>query len=186
MLIFPATGYKGWMSIMGNNRGKIAVRTGAVLLLLASVLVFATSGTAADKYDFKLEEIRSGERLELADLTTDKALIFHIWSPECPHCQRHMPYVAGLHKKVDQETTNFYTCSMSENKQDAVDYLDGKGLDYPVFYGESGYLSGGLTSNGWPTTFVFAPGGKFIGWCDTQGPAYVTEVLELVDKALNQ
>jgi hypothetical protein len=95
-----------------------------------------------------------------------------------------MPYFAGLTKKLDLETTNVYTCSMGDSEQDAVEYLDNKGLDFPVFHGNGGYMSGGLTSNGWPTTFVFAPGGRFVGWCDTQGPSYITEVLDLLDKAL--
>ncbi len=186
MLFIPDCGYKGWMGrAYTAGRGRLATRLTASLLVLCAVLL-GTSGKAAEKYSFRLEEIRSGERMELADLTADKALVFHIWSPECPHCQRHMPYCAGLYKKLDLERVNFYTCSMSDDKESAVEYLDGKSLDYPVFYGPGGSMSDGLTGNGWPTTFVFAPGGKFIGWCDTQGPSYITEVLELVEKALNQ
>lgn len=149
---------------------------------LATALFAGMPGAAG--YSFKLREIRTDEQYTLDKLTEGKALIFHVWSPECPHCQRHMPYVAALSKKVDPETVNFYMCSMESDTGEAVDYLDGKKLELPCFCGPCGSLSDAFTNNGWPTSFVFAPGGKFIGWCDTQSPAYVNEMLELVDTAL--
>lgn len=170
------------------NRGNNSLKRCAGLAVLAAGLVLALHAGAASSagYSFKLREIRTDEQYTLDKLTEGKALIFHVWSPECPHCQRHMPYVAALSKKIDPEKVNFYMCSMVGDSSEAVDYLNGKKLELPCFCGPCGILSDAFTNNGWPTTFVFAPGGKFIGWCDTQSPAYVNEMLDLVDKALEE
>ena len=156
-----------------------------MIVALCFLAALHTGVSAASAYSFKLREIRSDEQYTLDKLTEGKVLIFHVWSPECPHCQRHMPYVAALSKKIDPEQVNFYMCSMVTDSNEAVDYLDGKKLSLPCFCGPCGSMSDAFSSNGWPTSYVFAPGGKFVGWCDTQSPAYVDEMLALVDKALD-
>ncbi|MCC7478717.1 TlpA family protein disulfide reductase [bacterium] len=155
-----------------------------LLALLAAVLCTAQAAWAgSEKYAFRLTEASSDTTLELDQLTEDKPLIFLVWSPECPHCQRHMPYVAALYKKLDLEQVNFVTCSVDAPVREAVEYLESKNLSFPVLDGNKGELGSGFTSQGWPTTFVFAPGGRFVGWCDTSGPNYVTEVLDMLEHA---
>ncbi len=155
-----------------------------VLALLGAVLCIAQPATAgSEKYAFRLTEASSDTTLDLTELTEEKPLIFLVWSPECPHCQRHMPYVAALYKKLDLEEVNFVTCAVDAPVREALEYLESKNLSFPVLDGNKGELGSGFTSQGWPTTFVFAPGGRFVGWCDTSGPNYVTEVLDMLDHA---
>jgi thiol-disulfide isomerase/thioredoxin len=157
-----------------------------VLILLIALLHpgIAPASAAATRYDFRAEEITTGETLSMEQLT-DKPLVVHIWSPECPHCQRHMPYLVAFYRKLDLDRVNFVTCSMADSRRSAEDYIKNKHLTFPVLYGAGGKVSDSFSAKGWPTTFVFAPGGKLIGTCDTQSSAYVSEVLDLVDKALN-
>jgi thiol-disulfide isomerase/thioredoxin len=152
-------------------------------LLLAASLPLTASAASNDRYAFKLTEARSDNTMDLDKLTADKPLVFLVWSPECPHCQRQMPYVASLYGQVDQAEVNFYTCSVDAPVGTALDYLERKDLELPVLDGNKGQLGSGFTSLGWPTTFVFAAGGELVGWCDTTGTRYVDEVLSLVDKA---
>ena len=75
-------------------------RTTLVALLCAAILLvpgFAPASAAASRYDFRAEEITTGETLSMSQLE-DKPLIVHIWSPECPHCQRHMPYLVAFYR----------------------------------------------------------------------------------------
>ena len=47
----------------------------------------------------------------------------------------------------------------------------------------SGEISEFYTDKGWPTTYVFAPGGKYVGLCETTGTKYITEVMSMLEKA---
>jgi thiol-disulfide isomerase/thioredoxin len=160
----------------------------AALLLCAVVLLppgLAPASAASARYDFRCEELSTGETLSMAQLQ-DKPLIVHIWAPECPHCQRHMPYLVAFYRKLDVDKVNFVTCAMDASAREAERYVNAKRLTFPVLLESGGKVSESFSSKGWPTTFVFAPGGKLIGTCDTQSSSYVSEMLDLVDKALNE
>ncbi|MDQ3023623.1 MAG: TlpA family protein disulfide reductase [bacterium] len=161
----------------------------AVLALIAFVALVvpgvAPASAAPARYDFRLEEITTGETLSMAQLSEDRPLVVHVWAPDCPHCQRHMPYLVAFYRKLDLDKVNFVTASMSDSRGDAEDYIASKRLAFPVLFCGGGKISDSFSAKGWPTTFVFAPGGKLVGSCDTQSSGYVSEVLDLVDKALS-
>jgi len=135
------------------------------------------------KYFFKLEEINSGQQFTMDELDADLPLIVFVWAADCPHCQRHMPYAVALYKKLDLERVNFVSIAMDEDKKETQDYIAEKELEFPVLNAWDGTFGAGFSAEGWPTTFVFATGGKFLGICDTTGPSYITEVLEMVGQA---
>jgi len=153
-------------------------------LLIAGLLALGTAQAASSsRFQFELEELFSGEVLTMELLTEGKPLVFHVWGPECPHCQRQMPYFELFTQKADPDEVNIVTCAMGANQYEALAYMDSKDLHFPVLLGNSGELGDGFTELGWPTTFVFAPGGTYVGWCDTQGPSYISDMLELVEEA---
>jgi len=166
-----------------SRRMGAALALGMLLALLHPGL--APASAAGTRYDFKLEDIVSGQTFQMDQLDQDKPLIVHVWSPECPHCQRHMPYLVALYHKLDLDRVNFVTCSVAESRRSAEDYIRDKHLNFPVLYVAGGKITDSFTSKGWPTTFVFAPGGRLVGTCDTQSSSYVSEMLDLVDKAMN-
>lgn len=161
---------------------RIAVLTVCVCLALSHGTALADTKKLG-RYEFILKEIATDQELDNEVLTNGKPLVIHIWAPDCPHCKRHMPYVAALYKKIDVEVVNFVSCSMSNSKSETEKFIHDKKLEFPVLLESSGKIGDGFSEEGWPTTFVFAPGGEFVGWCDTNGPAYLTEVLELVEQA---
>jgi thiol-disulfide isomerase/thioredoxin len=170
-----------------SKSGKAGMATAALLIGMLILLIpgFAPASAASSRYDFRAEEITTGETLTMTQLA-DKPLIVHIWSPECPHCQRHMPYLVAFYRKLDTDKVNFVTCAMDASQRETEKYITAKHLQFPVLYGTGGKISDSFSAKGWPTTFVFAPGGKLIGTCDTQSSGYVSEMLDLVDKALNE
>jgi thiol-disulfide isomerase/thioredoxin len=137
----------------------------------------------AEPLSFKLPEIVSGKTFTQAQLSDGIPLVVHVWAPDCPHCIRHMPYTLALYKKLDLDAVNFVTISMSKEKQPVLDFIKEKDLPFPVLYEGSGELGPKYGDDGWPTTYVFAAGGKLVGICDTQGPSYITEVQDLVKRA---
>jgi thiol-disulfide isomerase/thioredoxin len=156
----------------------------AVLLALAALMSAVQPPQKwGDGYDFQATELRSGKLASRESLTGGSALVLLVWSPDCPHCLTHMPYVAALLKKLDSSRAAFATASLDGKAEDALDYLNGKDLDWPVLFGDEGKFDDVYYDSGWPTTYVFAKGGKYIGYCDTSGPNYITDMLDLVDAA---
>jgi thiol-disulfide isomerase/thioredoxin len=161
-------------------------RVFAILLVCSAVLMsvpLAARPDRAGEYDFALEELETGQELTLELLTDGLPLVVHDWAPDCPHCKIHMPYVAALYKKLDLDAANFVSFAMTDDAGATSGFMADKQLTFPVMLKSSGELGDGFFKHGWPTTFVFAPGGEFVGWCDTNGPAYITEVLDLVEQA---
>jgi len=172
------------LNLVSKNR-KAGLAAALVLWAVLLIPGFAPASAAASGFDFRAEEITTGETISMAQLE-DKPLVVHIWSPQCPHCQRHMPYFVAFVRKLDLDKVNLVTCAMDSPRSSAEDFIRERHLTFPVLYGNGGKVSDAFTAKGWPTTFVFAPGGKLIGTCDTQSSSYVSEMLDLVDKALNQ
>jgi thiol-disulfide isomerase/thioredoxin len=180
----------GVLSVVNSWAGRRAVCTGALMSLrrIAAVLLslaLLLGGVAQAKHDFffELKDIESGAKLTMDELCDDKPLVVHVWAPDCPHCQRHMPYAVALYKKLDHDEVNYVTISMGESKQDALDYMAEKELPFVVLYAFSGTFGDGFSEDGWPSTFVFSKGGELVGMCDTTGPSYITEMLDLVADA---
>ncbi|GEM_PF-4159226 len=152
-------------------------------LWLAAALPCATAAAAEPSYDFSLTELSSGEVLTLAGLTDGRPLVVHVWGPDCPHCRVQMPYAAALYDRLDLDEVNYATLSVTGSEDEINEYLSEHELTFPVLWGASGEYGGGYEELGWPTTFVFAAGGELVGWCDICGPAYLTEMLDLIAEA---
>ncbi|MEZ5337904.1 MAG: TlpA disulfide reductase family protein [bacterium] len=156
------------------------------LMALCLVLGFGHSRAEAARgsdYSFSATELFSGESMNLEELTADAPLVFHIFSPECPHCQRHMPYVKNLYGKLDGKAVNFLMYSVDSSQRETERFMDSRSLSMPVVIDGQGQFSERFKQEGWPTTVVLGKGGKLIGTCDSNGPGYVDEVVDLIAKA---
>ncbi len=157
------------------------LRIGLLVLALAALAAAARPAkTWGDGYDFAAEELRSGQQCSRESLTAGQALVLLAWSPDCPHCLTHMPYVAALVKKLDGEEARFAVACLDGDTDDALRYFKRKELEWPVLDGTGGEFDDDYYETGWPATYVFAPGGELAGTCETQGPSYIDEVLDLV------
>lgn len=168
-----------------HNRLQAALAALVILLLLALTPARAQDSPARfdDGRDFSGPSLKTGQQLDRALLTDGKPLVMLAWAPDCPHCLTHMPYVAALFKKLDLEQVNFVTAVMADEADEALEYLEGKKLNWPVVYAPGGEFDDYFFDLGWPTTYVFAPGGEYAGYCDTPGPSYISETLDLLDEA---
>lgn len=153
------------------------------ILALISVAVLQPAQAAEDDFDFELTELVSDEVLTFEELSLILPLVVHVWAPDCPHCKVHMPYAAALYEKLDLSEVNYITLAVSGSEEEVEDYLEERELDFPVLWWASGEYTERWEELGWPTTYVFAPGGVYVGWCDILGPAYITEMQELIERA---
>jgi len=167
------------------TRAAAVVLAGLLALGLAALAPSPAIATE-DDYSFDLTELQSGAEVIFEELSRAKPLVVHVWGPDCPHCRVHMPYVAALYEKLDLSEVNFLTLSVTGTEEEIEDYLEERELNFPVLWGASGDYGDAWESQGWPTTYVFAPGGDLVGWCDILGPAYVTEMQELIEQAKSQ
>jgi thiol-disulfide isomerase/thioredoxin len=158
---------------------------GAALAVLAALLLAfpAHAGNSSDSYGFSLTDVTTDEKYDQATLCADKPLVVLVWSPLCPHCQRHMPYFVGFYKKADPASVNVVSIAVDCTRDEAAQYAKNKGLEFPVLWSKSGKAGDSFYKQGWPTTFVFAKGGGFIGTSDSTGPSSINDMLALVDKA---
>ncbi|MEZ5337903.1 MAG: TlpA disulfide reductase family protein [bacterium] len=171
------------MAMRINWYCKLIILSG--MLLVASAAQAQSNRRTTEKdYSFKAREIVSGKMMELSELTADKPLVLHVWAPDCPHCQRHMPYLASLYKKLDLEKVNFLTYSVTGQIHDAKSFLEKRNLDFPTICLSNGSFSKDLKDGGWPNTMVIGLDGKLVGSCDINGPTYVETMEKLVEKAL--
>jgi peroxiredoxin len=140
----------------------------------------------AAKFDFQLDDLVRRSDVQMKELSA-KPLVVHMWAPDCPMCQRNMPFVKGTFQKIDTDDVNFVACSMGGQNETAA-YVREHKLPFKVLYKghDKDYISESFTSDGWPTSFVFAPGGELIGSCDAQGVEYEKKMLELVAEAVKK
>jgi thiol-disulfide isomerase/thioredoxin len=159
------------------------------LLLCLATTGWATAARAAherpnrDKYAFDLVDVVTDIEMSKAKMTEDQPLVLFVWAPDCPACIRHMPYASALYVKLDQYAASFVSICITQEKADALAFVDEKGLEFPVLWSGSGTYGNGFEYDGWPATYVFRQGGKLEGMVDKSGPDYITEVLEMVDAA---
>jgi thiol-disulfide isomerase/thioredoxin len=156
------------------------------VLVLMLTLNANSAEAARNDYSFKANELFSGESMDLEALTADRPLVFHIWSPDCPHCQRHMPYVNSLYGELEGKAVNFLMYAVDSNARDTQSFLEKRKLSLPTVVDGNGQFSELFKRDGWPTTVVLGKGGVLIGTCDTNGPSYVQEVENLIAKAQEQ
>ena len=164
---------------------RLIVCAGLSLLLVSAASAQSRRSSEKD-YSFKAREIESGKMLEMTELVEDKPLILHVWAPDCPHCQRHMPYLSSFYKKLDLEEVNFVTYSVTGKTSDASSFLKKRNLEFPTICLSNGSFSKDLKDGGWPNTLVIGLEGKLIGSCDINGPSYVETMQKLVEKAVEQ
>jgi len=153
-----------------------------VIIALAVLLDFSGVAYAAD-FGFELTEVTSGEQVTAESSSQGKPVVVHIWSANCPHCRLHMPYAAKLYSELDPEVAGFVSICVDATPEEARRYIAERELAFPVLLEESGWLGDDYLKLGWPTTFVLNPDGTLAGYSDTQGPQYITEVLELAGQS---
>lgn len=111
-------------------------------------------------YNFKVKNI-DGDILDVNTLK-GQTIFINIWATWCPPCVAEMPGINKLREQFkDDPTVHFLMISEDRDLQTAIDWVEKKGFDLPIYQTstplpdvyETGYV---------PSTFVISPAGEIV------------------------
>ncbi len=103
---------------------------------------------------------KSGEVHSLREFE-GKVVFINIWATWCPPCIAEMPDIHDLYQELKDDNIAFVMLSVDDDLQKALDFVDKKKYDFPV-YQIAGPLPPVFESSAIPTTFVVSPEGKIV------------------------
>jgi len=133
------------------------------LLGRIALLAFIVQGTAvaATSENWVLKD-SNGKTLNIIDFR-GKWVLVNFWATWCPPCLAEIPDLIKLRHDHQKEIVVIGIAVGTRNSKDVIDYVQKKGIPYPIVLGNEDITAefGGLV--GIPTSFLYSPSGKFIG-----------------------
>lgn len=159
-----------WTGLFDADTSEIATTDGPML-------------SGAD-YRFALETA-GGQTVSLDDYRGDVVFV-NVWASWCPPCVAEMPTIETLYDNVSgHENITFILLSMDEDKQKAVDFMEGKEFRMPYYFPASA-LPDAFRSPYLPTTYVLSKQGKVVykkeGIADYSSSNFARWIIELAQK----
>jgi thiol-disulfide isomerase/thioredoxin len=114
--------------------------------------------TRAASYDFQL--VTMGGRTVNFDEFEGKIVFMNFWATWCPPCIAEMPDINSLYAKVGEEVS-FVMLSLDNDPQKAIEFIERKGFDFPVYFLKTD-LPPTYKTNLIPSTYVLSPDGKIV------------------------
>ncbi len=115
--------------------------------------------------DFVMKDLRSGERMTLAQLK-GKPTVMNFWASWCGPCRVEHPYLEWGAKQYGQDV-NFVGVVFEDSEEQALQFLRENGASYPQLFDERGQISVDYALSGVPETYFIDDQGiildKFIG-----------------------
>jgi thiol-disulfide isomerase/thioredoxin len=109
-------------------------------------------------YDLVLTDANNNV-IELSDYR-GTTLFINLWATWCPPCIAEMPDIQELYNEVGEDVS-FVMISLDENPKKALDFVNRKDLDLPIYFLHSD-LPDVYASQSSPTTYVISPEGKIV------------------------
>lgn len=150
----------GWHTEVLGNLQRAMLWTG--LFNADTSEIATTDGPIIDDRDFRFSlETYEGENVSLSDFRGDVVFV-NVWASWCPPCVAEMPTIETLYEKVSNEDNiRFILLSMDEERQKAVDFMEGRDFAIPYYFPASG-LPNAFQSKYLPTTYIVSKKGQII------------------------
>lgn len=148
--------------------------------------ITTTKGPHLNNRDFNFAlQASDGTQSTLDDLK-GQVLFVNVWASWCPPCIAEMPTIETLYKAVGDHTKiKFILLSMDQNREKAVDFMEGKNFSMPYYFPRS-RLPDKLQSQYLPTTYVISKKGQIVykqeGIADYSSPNFAQWMRELANK----
>ena len=127
-------------------------------IMTPAILDEASIKTADYNFDL-LDE--SGKPLAFEQFK-GKTVFINFWATWCPPCIAEMPDINDLYGNLEaNEDIVFVLISVDKSHQTAIDFVDKKAYDFPIYFLRSG-LPGVYDAHAIPTTYVISPEGKIV------------------------
>lgn len=134
--------------------------------------------------DFKM--LTSENEEILLEEFIGSVIFINVWASWCPPCIAEMPTIETLYRDLDdQENIRFILLSMDEERERAVNFMEGGNFSLPYHFPESP-VPLALRSGVLPTTYVISKQGQVVykkeGIADYSRPAFRNWLLELSEE----
>jgi thiol-disulfide isomerase/thioredoxin len=114
--------------------------------------------TRAANYDFQL--VNAGGRTVNFSEFEGKTVFMNLWATWCPPCIAEMPNIHSLYEKVGGDVA-FVMLSLDKNPQSAIEFVERKGFDFPVYFLRT-ELPATYQTDLIPSTYILSPDGKIV------------------------
>jgi thiol-disulfide isomerase/thioredoxin len=149
-----------------NTKQKLFTAKGA---LLALFLLSLSAQTLADNWNLKDKD---GVRYKLAD-QKGKWVLVNFWAPWCPPCIAELPELNALQQQ-HKDLLVIGVAVLYHSKKEVLDVVQAKSLTFPIVMGNEDIASDFGEMKGMPTSFLYSPDGKLVGYHD--GPLTQNEI----------
>lgn len=145
--------------------------------------VTQTDGPLLSNQDYHFTmETSKGEELILSEFEGSVTFV-NVWASWCPPCIAEMPTIETLYRDLqDRENIRFILLSMDEERDRAVNFIEGKDFSLPYQFPESP-LPVAMRSGVLPTTYVISKEGQIVykkqGVADYSSPVFRDWLIEL-------
>ena len=106
-------------------------------------------------YNFQLLDV-DGNAVDF-DAYEGEVVFMNFWATWCPPCVAEMPDINELYGETGD--VSFVMISLDRDKQKAIDFVQNKGFDFPIYFLNSS-LPGIYNVSSIPTTYVLSKEGK--------------------------
>jgi len=114
--------------------------------------------------DFTTKDF-NGKKVSLYSLK-GKLVFLNLWATWCPPCQKEMPSIERLYKKMDSKKFAILAVATPtpprETKEKIISFIKKNGYTFPVIIDEKGTVYGKYGSGSIPTTWIIAPDGTIV------------------------
>lgn len=109
-------------------------------------------------YDFQLFNV-GGRTVNFSEFE-GKTVFMNFWATWCPPCIAEMPDIQNLYSEIGGEVV-FVMLSLDNDPQKAIEFVDRKGFDFPVYFLKT-ELPTTYKTDLIPSTYILSPDGKIV------------------------
>lgn len=129
-------------------------------IVLATGLMQPEADENTLQASYQMDLISLGDQEISLEEFKGKTIFINFWATWCPPCVAEMPDVENLYQDMGEEVV-FVMISLDRERQKAVDFIDRKGFEMPVYFLESN-LPDVYNVSSIPTTYVISPEGEIV------------------------
>ncbi len=136
----------------------------AGLILISSALAAACTKSEdhSSAPEFTLQNV-DGSTVNLLDFR-GRPVMLTFWQIHCPACQFQMPFTQALYDKWSSDSLVIITINVGDRPSDVQDYVNSRGITYPVLLDTQTIVTQDYGIIGVPTTYFIDDRGFFKGY----------------------
>jgi thiol-disulfide isomerase/thioredoxin len=111
--------------------------------------------------DFSIDSL-DGEQVTLSDFR-GKVIFLNFWATWCGPCRMEVQDIDELHETLKDEDFAVMAIDIQEKEKRVRSYMEGEGIDFPVYLDRDGRVAVEYAVSGIPTTYIIDPDGIIVG-----------------------